>query len=198
VNRGLGLLACVLIAGCGGASTSTATSPTPPRSVVPSAAATTVPTVDARSCAPVPSGVTVRTASLELAKGGIVQLALRPDKAPTTVATFITKVNAGFYNGLTFHRVVADFVVQGGDPKGDGTGGGNQPTELNDLPFCKGSLGIARGGDIKVSNDAQWFVCTGTCRFLDGMYTNFGQVTSGMEVVLGIKIGDKIKSIKIG
>jgi len=146
----------------------------------------------------VPSGVTVKTASVELAKGGIVQLALRPDKAPSTVATFISKVNAGFYNGLTFHRVVADFVAQGGDPKGDGTGGGTQATELSDLPFCKGSLGIARGNDVKISNDSQWFICTGSCRHLDNLYTNFGQVTSGMEVALGIKVGDKIKSIKIG
>jgi peptidyl-prolyl cis-trans isomerase B (cyclophilin B) len=198
VNRGLGLLACVLIVGCGGASTSTVASPTAARSITSSAAATTAPTVDARSCAPVPSGVTVKTASMELTKGGIVQLALRPDKAPTTVATFITKVNAGFYNGLTFHRVVADFVVQGGDPQGNGGGGGTQPTELSDLPFCKGSLGIARGTDVKVSNDSQWFICTGACRHLDNLYTNFGQVTSGMDVVLGIKIGDKIKSIKIG
>jgi cyclophilin family peptidyl-prolyl cis-trans isomerase len=135
---------------------------------------------------------------VELAKGGVVQLALRPDKAPNTVATFISKANSGFYNGLTFHRVVADFVVQGGDPKGDGTGGGTQATELSDLPFCKGSLGIARGNDIKVSNDSQWFICTGTCRHLDNLYTNFGQVTSGMDVALGIKVGDKIKSIKIG
>ena len=192
MNRVLALVACVLIIGCRGAATST--SPTSARSVAPSVA----PAVDARDCAPIPAGVAVKTATMELAKGGVVQLALRPDKAPNTVATFITKVNAGFYNGLAFHRVVADFVVQGGDPKGDGTGGGNQPTELNDLPFCKGSLGIARGPDIKVSNDSQWFVCTGTCRFLDAMYTNFGQVTSGMDVVLGIKIGDKIKSIKIG
>ncbi len=190
--RVLLLLACVLVVGCGGAATPP--SPTPARSVAP----TTAPAVDARDCAPIPAGVTVKTATMELAKGGVVQLALRPDKAPNTVATFITKVNAGFYNGLAFHRVVADFVVQGGDPKGDGTGGGNQPTELNDLPFCKGSLGIARGPDINVSNDSQWFVCIGTCRFLDAMYTNFGQVTSGMDVVLGIKIGDKIKSIKIG
>jgi peptidyl-prolyl cis-trans isomerase B (cyclophilin B) len=142
--------------------------------------------------------VTVKTATLELVKGGIVQMALRPDKAPSTVATFISKVNAGFYNGLTFHRVVADFVVQGGDPNGDGFGGGTQATELSDLPFCKGSLGIARGGDVKVSNDSQWFICTGSCRHLDNLYTNFGQVTSGMDVVLGIKVGDKIKSIKIG
>jgi peptidyl-prolyl cis-trans isomerase B (cyclophilin B) len=189
--RILGLVACVLIVACGGAATP---SPTPTKSVVPTVAAT----ADARSCAPVPSGVAVKTASIEMAKGGIVQLALRPDKAPTTVATFISKSNAGFYNGLTFHRVEADFVVQGGDPNGDGRGGGNQATELNDLPFCKGSLGIARGNDIKISNDSQFFICTGTCRFLDRMYTNFGQVTSGMDVVLGIRVGDKIKSIKIG
>jgi peptidyl-prolyl cis-trans isomerase B (cyclophilin B) len=198
VNRPAALLACLLIISCGGAATPSVATPTATRSIAPSAPPTTAPTADTRSCAAVPAGVTVKTASMELAKGGIVQMALRPDKAPNTVATFITKVNAGFYNGLTFHRVVADFVVQGGDPRGDGTGGGNQPTELNDLPFCKGSLGIARGSDIKISNDSQWFICTGTCRSLDAMYSNFGQVTSGMDVVLGIKVGDKIKSIKIG
>jgi cyclophilin family peptidyl-prolyl cis-trans isomerase len=192
VTRALALFACVLVVACGG--TATSTSPTPARSVAP----TVAPTADARNCAPVAAGVTVKTATMELAKGGVVQLALRPDKAPSTVATFITKVNAGFYNGLTFHRVVADFVVQGGDPKGDGTGGGTQATELSDLPFCKGALGIARGNDVKVSNDSQWFICTGSCRHLDNLYTNFGQVTSGMDVVLGIKVGDKIKSIKIG
>jgi cyclophilin family peptidyl-prolyl cis-trans isomerase len=199
VKRAFALLACVLIAACGGASTSsTSTSstslPTALRTVAPSAAAT----ADARTCPAVPSGVAVKTATLELVKGGVVQMVLRPDKAPSTVATFISKASAGFYNNLTFHRVEADFVVQGGDPQGNGFGGGNQPTELSDLPFCKGALGIARGNDIKISNDAQWFICTGTCRFLDRMYTNFGQVTGGMDVVLGIKVGDKIKSIKIG
>jgi len=194
VSRTIALVACVLIAACGGAGSPSVASPTLTRSVAP----TVAPTTDTRSCAPIPSGITVRTASVELAKGGVVQLALRPDKAPSTVATFISKANSGFYNGLTFHRVVADFVVQGGDPKGDGTGGGNQATELSDLPFCKGSLGIARGNDIKVSNDSQWFICTGSCRHLDNLYTNFGQVTSGMDVALGIRVGDKIKSIKIG
>jgi cyclophilin family peptidyl-prolyl cis-trans isomerase len=124
-------------------------------------------------------------------------MALRPDKAPNTVALFATKANAGFYNGLTFHRVVADFVVQGGDPQGTGSGGANQPTELSDLPFCVGALGIARGGDIAVSNDSQWFICIGPCRFLDRMYTNFGQVTSGMDVASAIKVGDRIKTITV-
>jgi cyclophilin family peptidyl-prolyl cis-trans isomerase len=192
VTRVSVLLACALIVGCGGAATPSPSSTTA-RTLPPSAPAT----VDARNCPAVPSGVAVRTATLELVKGGVVQIALRPDKAPSTVATFISKGNAGFYNNLTFHRVEADFVVQGGDPQGNGFGGGSQATELSDLPFCKGALGIARGNDIRVSNDSQWFICTGTCRFLDRMYTNFGQVTSGMDVVLGIKVGDKIKSIKI-
>jgi cyclophilin family peptidyl-prolyl cis-trans isomerase len=194
VNRVIGLLACALIIACGSANTPTVTSSTPARTV----AASVAPTNDPRTCPPLAAGVTVKTAVVELAKGGVVQLALRADKAPNTVATFVSKVSAGFYNGLTFHRVVADFVVQGGDPKGDGFGGGTQPTELSDLPFCKGSLGIARGNDIKVSNDSQWFICIGACRHLDNLYTNFGQVTSGMDVALGIKVGDKIKSIKIG
>ena len=196
MRRVAALLASVIFVACGGGPS--AASPTATRSIAPSTAPTAATNADARNCAPIASGITVKTASMELAKGGIVQLALRPDKAPNTVATFISKANAGFYNNLTFHRVVADFVVQGGDPLGSGSGGGNQPTELSDLPFCRGSLGIARGPDIKVSNDSQWFVCTGTCRNLDGQYTNFGQVTSGMDVELGIKIGDKIKSIKIG
>jgi cyclophilin family peptidyl-prolyl cis-trans isomerase len=198
VRAVLALIACAMIVGCGGAATPSVASPTATRTVAPTAAATTAPAADARGCPPVPSGATVKTASMELAKGGTVQLALRSDKAPNTVALFVSKVNAGFYDGLTFHRVVADFVAQGGDPKGDGTGGATQPTELSDLPFCKGSLGIARGGDIKVSNDSQWFICTGSCRHLDNAYTNFGQVTGGMDVVLGIKVGDKIKSIRIG
>ena len=134
---------------------------------------------------------------MELAKGGVVRMALRPDKAPKTVATFVAKANSGFYNGLTVHRVVADFVVQGGDPLGNGSGGGNQATELSDLPFCAGALGIARGGDIQVSNDSQWFICIGACRFLDRMYTNFGQVTSGLDIASGIKVGDRIKSIQV-
>lgn len=196
MKRVAALLACVLFVACGGGASPA--SPAPTRSIAPSAAATSAASTDPRNCPPIASGIAVKTASMELAKGGIVQMALRPDKAPNTVAMFISKANAGFYNNLTFHRVIGDFVAQGGDPQGTGSGGGNQPTELSDLPFCKGSLGIARGPDIKVSNDSQWFICTGTCRHLDGQYTNFGQVTSGMDVALGIRVGDKIKSIKIG
>jgi peptidyl-prolyl cis-trans isomerase B (cyclophilin B) len=199
LSRWLAIAAAVLVVACGAAATPT-TSPTTRTTATPTRAATPATTAaDANHapCAPIAAGIATKTATMELAKGGIVTMALRPDKAPNTVATFIAKANAGVYNGLTFHRVVADFVVQGGDPRGDGTGGGNQKTELSDLPFCVGALGIARGGDINVSNDSQFFICIGACRFLDKMYTNFGQVVSGMDVASRIQVGDKIKSIAV-
>ena len=145
-------------------------------------------------------------ATVELVKGGTFTFALRADKAPKTVANFARKSRAGDYDGTTFHRVVAGFVAQGGDPlsktlpAGDvriGTGGGQQDTELSDLPFNKGAVGIARAGDIKVSNDSQFYVCLDAAPNLNGLYTNFGQVTNGMDVVLGIKVGDKIKTVKM-
>jgi len=133
---------------------------------------------------------------VELAKGGSFSFTLRPDKAPQTVTRFADKARTGFYNNLIFHRV-EDWVVQGGDPTGTGTGGQRVPSEYNDLTFKTGAVGIARGQDAAFNNDSQWFVVLKDSTFLDKQYTNFGQVTSGMDVVRGIKIGDKIKSITI-
>lgn len=127
---------------------------------------------------------------------GSIEISLNSSAAPKTVANFIAKAKAGFYNGLTFHRV-EDWVVQGGDPKGDGTGGGNQPTELSSQPFVIGAVGIARGGDIQVSNDAQFFIVKKDSQFLNNQYTYFGLVTNGMDVVNATQIGDKIDSITI-
>ena len=84
------------------------------------------------------------TATVELAKGGSFTIALRADKAPQTVERFSGKAKSGFYDNLTFHRV-EDWVVQGGDPLGTGTGGEKVPSEYNDLSFKLGSVGIARG-----------------------------------------------------
>jgi len=88
-------------------------------------------------------------------------------------------------------------VVQGGDPLGTGTGGEKVPSEYNDLSFKLGSVGIARGQDPAINNGSQWFIVKKDSTLLDKQYTNFGLVTSGIEVVNGIKIGDKIKAIKI-
>ena len=135
------------------------------------------------------------SATIKTSKGDIV-LTLDGKDAPNTVQNFITKAKSGFYNGLIFHRV-EDWVIQGGDPKGDGTGGGTIPTELNQLPFTTGSLGVARGADIKVSNDSQFFITKSDASWLNGQYTNFGQVQSGMDIVNKIQIGDKILNISI-
>ncbi|MBP9700184.1 peptidylprolyl isomerase [Candidatus Woesebacteria bacterium] len=132
-------------------------------------------------------------AKIETSKG-MIELELYPDAAPGTVSNFTTKASSGFYKNLTFHRV-EDWVIQGGDPDGNGTGGGKMPTELSALPFVEGSLGVARGGDIKVSNDAQFFICTQECSWLNGQYTIFGKVTKGMDIVKKIAIGDKILSV---
>lgn len=125
---------------------------------------------------------------------GVIRLELFPKEAPKTVANFLAKAKEGYYNNLTFHRV-EDWVIQGGDPLGNGTGGGSIPTELSKLAFKVGSLGVARAGDIKVSNDSQFFICKTDCSFLTGQYTNFGQVVFGMDVVSSIEIGDKIIGI---
>lgn len=135
------------------------------------------------------------TAVISTSKGDIT-LDLYGQDAPYTVANFIKKAKDGFYNNLTFHRV-EDWVIQGGDPKGDGTGGGTMPTELNSKPFVTGSLGVARGSDINVSNDAQFFITKQDSSHLNGQYTNFGMVTDGMDVVNKIEIGDKILGITI-
>ncbi|MBU1085441.1 MAG: peptidylprolyl isomerase [Candidatus Beckwithbacteria bacterium] len=132
-------------------------------------------------------------AVVKLAEGE-VKIKLYKQEAPNTVLNFLGKATTGYYEGLNFHRV-EDWVVQGGDPLGNGTGGGKMPTELNKVEFKRGSVGVARGGDIKVSNDSQFFICTTDCGFLTGQYTNFGEVVSGMELVDKVKIGDKILKI---
>ncbi len=146
--------------------------------------------------APTPTPKQASKATVTLAKSGSFTIALRADKAPQTVARFADKARSKFYDNLTFHRVEG-WVVQGGDPLGTGTGGGKVPSEYNDLPFKLGAVGIARGQDAAFNNDSQWFVVKVDSQFLDRQYTNFGQVTSGMDLVNGIKIGDKIKTIAI-
>jgi len=135
------------------------------------------------------------SATIKTTKGDIV-LTLDAQDAPNTVQNFITKAKSGYYNGLIFHRV-EDWVIQGGDPKGNGTGGGLMQTELNQVPFTTGSLGMARGQNIQVSNDSQFFITKSDASWLNGQYTNFGQVTSGMDVVNKIQIGDKILGITV-
>jgi len=145
---------------------------------------------------PNPTARPATKATVELAKGGSFTFTLRGDKAPRTVERFAGKARSGFYDNLTFHRV-EDWVVQGGDPKGTGTGGDRVPSEYNDLSFKLGAAGIARGQDPAFNNDSQFFIVKKESTFLDKQYTNFGQVTAGMDVVAGIKIGDRIAKVTV-
>jgi cyclophilin family peptidyl-prolyl cis-trans isomerase len=117
-------------------------------------------------------------------------------KVPNTIANFETKAKAGEFNGRSFHRV-EDWVIQGGDPLGNGTGGGEMPSEYNQLPFKTGALGVARGPDPKLNNDSQFFIVKSDADYLNGQYTNFGQVVAGMDVVTKIAIGDKMNSVSV-
>jgi len=130
-------------------------------------------------------------------KDGQIVLKLYSKEAPNTVANFIKKADSGFYRNLTFHRVIADFMAQGGDPLGTGTGGGSQKSEINTIPFVRGTIGLARGGNREISNDSQFFICFTSqgCQHLTGDYVNFGEVVSGLDVLDKIQQGDKIIDI---
>jgi peptidyl-prolyl cis-trans isomerase B (cyclophilin B) len=139
-----------------------------------------------------------QTATITLEKGGEIRLEFYPGDAPKTVENFVTLAKKGFYNGLNFHRVVPDFVVQGGCPKGNGTGGpGYQiKAEFNKQKHVRGTLAMARSQDPD-SAGSQFYICYGATPHLDGQYTVFGRVVSGMEHVDRIKQGDKMTSVTI-
>jgi peptidylprolyl isomerase/peptidyl-prolyl cis-trans isomerase B (cyclophilin B) len=139
-----------------------------------------------------------QTGVITLEKGGEIRLEFYPEDAPKTVENFVTLAKKGFYNGLNFHRVVPDFVVQGGCPKGNGTGGpGYQiKAEFNKQKHLRGTLAMARSQSPD-SAGSQFYICYGATPHLDGQYTVFGRVVSGMEHVDRIKQGDKMTSVTI-
>jgi peptidylprolyl isomerase/peptidyl-prolyl cis-trans isomerase B (cyclophilin B) len=136
--------------------------------------------------------------TIELEKGGTIVIEFYPDVAPNTVANFEKLANSGFYNGLNFHRVVPDFVVQGGDPNGDGTGGPGYKikAEFNDRKHVTGTVAMARSQDPN-SAGSQFYICLAPTPHLDRNYTVFGQVTEGMDLVQNIRKGDRMKSVKV-
>ena len=138
------------------------------------------------------------TAVITMEKGGEIRIELFPEDAPKTVESFVTLSKKGFYNGLTFHRVVPGFVAQGGDPKGDGTGGpGYQlKAEFNQRKHTRGAVAMARSQHPD-SAGSQFYICFAPAAHLDGQYTVFGQVVKGIEVVDQIKVGDKMKTVRI-
>jgi peptidylprolyl isomerase len=124
-------------------------------------------------------------------KNGDIVIKLLPDIAPKHVKQIQALVARHFYDGIVFHRVIPGFMAQTGDPTGTGTGGSdlpNVPLEASSTPFKRGSVGMARSQDPDSAN-SQFFICLGDSDFLNGNYTAFGQVVSGMDVVDKIKAG---------
>lgn len=134
-------------------------------------------------------------ATIDIEEYGIIKAELYPEYAPNTVNNFIELANGGFYNGLTFHRIIKDFMVQGGDPKGNGTGGPgysikgefpNNGFERNTLKHTEGVLSMARS-PLKDSAGSQFFIMTKDTSSLDGDYAAFGKVIEGMDVLHNIE-----------
>lgn len=135
---------------------------------------------------------------------GDIRIELYAEKAPQTVANFRKLARQGFYDGLSFHRVVPGFVVQGGDPLGNGTGGPGYdlPAEIDpQLKHLAGTVATARKGDQvnpqRRSSGSQFYICLAPQPHLDGGYTIFGQVVAGMEAVQRIKPGDRMQKVVV-
>ena len=139
------------------------------------------------------------TVALEIKDYGTITLELYPDVAPKSVDNFVKYVEEGFYDGLKFHRVIEDFMIQGGDPEGTGSGGQSLPKikgefsqngVKNDLKFERGVIGMARGQAFD-SASSQFFICHKDSHHLDGAYAAFGKVIDGMDVVDAIATCEK-------
>ncbi len=131
---------------------------------------------------------------------GTIKFELYEKEAPITTKNFIGLAQKGFYDGLTFHRVEPGFVVQGGDPKGDGTGGSEKtiPLEINaTLSHIKGAVGMARSQD-RNSASSQFYITLGDAKFLDNNYAVFGQVIAGQDIAEKITKGDRMIKVTIG
>jgi peptidyl-prolyl cis-trans isomerase B (cyclophilin B) len=136
-------------------------------------------------------------ARISTEKGDIV-FTFYPNEAPQHSAAFIKLARAGFYNGLTFHRVEPGFVIQGGDPNGNGTGGPgyNLDAEFNEHPHLKGTVAMARASSPN-SAGSQFYICLDDAPFLNRQYTVFGHVVEGQSVVDAIRRGDAMTSVTI-
>jgi peptidyl-prolyl cis-trans isomerase B (cyclophilin B) len=135
--------------------------------------------------------------TLDTDKGAIV-LDLDPALAPTTVNHFVVQARDGFYDGLTFHRVVPGFVIQGGDPQGTGTGGPGY--RFDDEPvqgeYRLGAVAMANAGPN--TNGSQFFICIDDCRNkLDSLYNLFGYVAEGIDVAQSLEVGDQMRTVTV-
>lgn len=178
-----GVLAMSMLTGCGGKNTA---APAETAKATATATATKTPEVELSVDPTVPQKVQV---TMENGKTFVIETA--PQYAPETVKNFLTLVESGFYDGLTFHRIIAGFMAQGGDPKGNGTGGSGKTIkgEFADNGFAQNTLSHTRGvvsmarSNQPNSASSQFFICYEDVTYLDGQYAAFGKVVEGMETV---------------
>ncbi|MEA2081218.1 MAG: peptidylprolyl isomerase [Elusimicrobiota bacterium] len=135
---------------------------------------------------------------------GVIVLKMFPGEAPLTVKNFVKLSKKGFYNGLTFHRVVKDVIVQGGDPSGNGSGGPGytlSPEISRKLKHVPGTVSMARRPDSvnpgRRSSGSQFYICLSSAPRLDGDYTIFGEVTQGLDIAGRLSPGDKIIRVRL-
>ena len=143
------------------------------------------------------NGLSKSTVLVKTTKGD-VRFKFFPKDAPNTVNRIVELIQKGFYNGLTFHRVVPGFVVQGGDPEGTGAGGSGQvlKAEFNERKHIEGTVAMARASDPD-SADSQFYIALGPQPHLDRSYTVFGKAISGLDIIHKLQVGDKMTAVTI-
>lgn len=167
------LAVCVLLCGCGSSKNAPAANASP-----------------AAAASPVSDSAEIIHAEIVIRDYGTVRIAMDPAQAPGTVANFVKLVNEGFYDGLTFHRIIEGFMMQGGDPTGTGSGSSSEKIQgefsangiANSQSHVRGAVSMARANDMN-SASCQFFIVHKDSTFLDGQYACFGYVTEGMDVV---------------
>lgn len=175
-------LSCTFFSGCGENSSSSSSSTTETKKSTETTVASEDTTVS------IPDNAI--TAVIDIKDYGIITVALFPDDAPITVQNFVKLAKDGFYDGLTFHRIINGFMIQGGDPLGNGTGGSNENIKgefsgngvENKLSHTRGAISMARSQD-NDSASSQFFIVQKDSTYLDGQYAAFGYVTDGMDIV---------------
>lgn len=175
-----GILAALMLSGCGGAGEQNPADDTQNNQQNVAQSQTQTET----------EGVGIHHAEIKIQDMGTITVELDGDAAPITVQNFMDLAESGFYDGLTFHRIINGFMMQGGDPNGDGTGGSEQNIKgefaengvENDLSHTRGAISMARAQDMD-SASSQFFIVHQDSTYLDGQYACFGYVTDGMDIV---------------
>lgn len=175
-----GILAALMLSGCGGAGEQNPADDTQNNQQNVAQSETQTET----------EGIGIHHAEIKIQDMGTITVELNGDAAPITVQNFMDLAESGFYDGLTFHRIINGFMMQGGDPNGDGTGGSEQNIKgefaengvENDLSHTRGAISMARAQDMD-SASSQFFIVHQDSTYLDGQYACFGYVTDGMDIV---------------